>query len=177
MVGDNYRKRLNELINKIEMISHLDQMIEDENEKDFAAQLFLELETGEMSLDELVEFRRPFAKKRLDERSARFAELSRKAEAGTHQLLWWVSNKSGSSVGVMAVDRSHAAELVYRFGFVRDEKNALVRKASDSDVDRITKDGSAFGRAVRAGTPGVIEQKGRNVVVGDQVFTPITVVK
>lgn len=95
---------------------------------------------------------------------------------GPHNKLYSVANRSQMRIDVIAMDVATAQEFAARAGHVRDADNATVYRYNDDHIEKLMKDGSALGRAVREGVPGVVERRGKNVIVGDRVFTPMSVV-
>ncbi len=92
--------------------------------------------------------------------------------------LYRVENAAGRSVRVAAASADCARLLAHIDGHVQEEKNAKVFRYKDEYVADLRRSGSAIGRVLRDGQPGVLREIGRNIVIErtEQVFTPLTVV-
>lgn len=93
--------------------------------------------------------------------------------------LFRVQNTARKSILVVAVDADCARMFAARCGHVAHEKNAKVFAYKEEYIERVKRDGSAEGRALREGVPGVLKQIGSSVLIErkGKVYTPLTVVK
>ena len=175
-------ERLAALKARIELLDHIDgdgedaQHRADGDDTVFVAEVKAILSQRELSLDEVADMRKPFKDREKVALAARISRLMQQHGAGAHNKLFSVANKSQMRIDVIAMDVETATQFAVRAGRVRSADNATVFRYNEAHIEKITKDGSALGRAVKEGVPGVVEKRGKNVIVGDRVFTPMTIV-
>lgn len=174
-------QRLLTLKAKIELLDYIDWEGTNEHGMDGDDRAFvLEVKTAlsqrKLSLDELAYMRKPHKDRENAAFKARMDRVIQQRTAGPHNKLFAVSNKSQMRIDVIAMDVETATEFAIGAGHVRSAENASVFRYNDKNIQTLTTNGSALGRAVREGVPGVVEKRGNNVIVGERVFTPMSVV-
>ena len=98
--------------------------------------------------------------------------------ASTELCLYRVENKSGKSIEIIARSPDCARYFAYLQGHVQQEANATVYRYTDQHIAKLRTDGSARGRALREGVPGVLKTIGAAVVIerAGKVYLPMSLV-
>ena len=173
--------RIAALKKRIALVEHIDfdgarSDMPNMDDRAFVAELKAILSEREVSLNELADLRKPHEDRRDAAFRAQMDRLHQQREPGPHNKLYQVANRAEMRIDVIAMDVATAQDFAVRAGHVRSADNATVSRYNEAYVEKLMKDGSALGRAVREGVPGVVEKRGKNVIIGDRVFTPMTVV-
>lgn len=89
-----------------------------------------------------------------------------------------VYNSNSRPITVLAKDAKCAVNLAQVAGHIKEERNGVASKMPDEEVAKLRKDGSALGRAIVGGLPGVVQKVGNNVMLKgrDVVYIPLRVV-
>lgn len=171
------QKRLLALKERLSLVEHIDfeEPLHDDDIA-FVREVKEVLAKRPLTLDELADLRKPHKDKAAAKQSAEWNRIVLQRTAGNHNKLFSVANRSEMRIDVIAMDVATAQEFAARSGHVRSADNATAFLYNDGHVQKLLKDGSALGRAMREGVPGVVEKRVNNVIVGDRVFTPMTAV-
>lgn len=175
-------ERLKALKARLELLDYIDwegtgDYNVDGDDKAFVTEVKLALAQRDLSLDELADMRKPHKDRENAAFRARMDRYTQQTTAGSHNKLFSVANKSQMKINVIAMDVDTAVEFAIRAGHVRSAENASAFRYNEKYIQTLTTSGSALGRAVREGVPGVVEKRGNNVIVRDRVFTPMSVVE
>jgi hypothetical protein len=92
--------------------------------------------------------------------------------------VYYVYNTADRKLTVLAKSYRCARYIAYVDGHIHKEKNGRAFQLKDGMQKKLLTDGSALGRALRDGYPGVIENIGGSVVnkSWEKVYMPMTVV-
>jgi len=93
--------------------------------------------------------------------------------------VYYVVNTADRRLTVFARDAQCARHFAHRHGHIQDIKNGRVLVMKEDGETVLRSSGSALGRALRAGYPGVVTALGENVVMAEskKVYTPMTIVE
>lgn len=92
--------------------------------------------------------------------------------------LYRVANTAGNDIKILAESADCARFFAYDSGHVREEKNATVFLYDEQQLAELKISGSATGRAIREGVPGVLKSVGSGIVIeqAGKVYVPLTVI-
>ncbi len=92
--------------------------------------------------------------------------------------LYSVTNKAGNDIKILAASADCARFFAYNSGHVREEANAKVFLYNEKHIAELKISGSATGRAIREGVPGVLKSVGSGIVIeqAGKVYVPLTVI-
>lgn len=92
--------------------------------------------------------------------------------------LYSVTNKAGNDIKILAESADCARFFAYNSGHVREEANAKVFLYNEKHIAELKISGSATGRAIREGVPGVLKSVGSGIVIeqAGKVYVPLTVI-
>lgn len=123
----------------------------------------------------------------LDEKigAARLEKMTRELAKGQRCLahsdelkLFRVENRAGKSIKIAAIDPDCARIFATHSRHVHEAKNAKVFVYKDEWLEGQRKSGSAIGRALKAGFPGVLKEVGNHVLIEarKKVYSPLSTV-
>ena len=90
-----------------------------------------------------------------------------------------VYNSNSKPRKVLAKDAKCAVWLAKSAGHLKDERNGVAAQMPADEVEKLRRNGSALGRAVAGGLPGVVKNVGTSIMLEgrDVVYIPLSIVQ